>query len=534
MSGFAGMLRLAWRRNWVFYTCWVIGLAVLMPATVTKYHDLVPDGVDGQLMLASLGGNPTMRAILGPPFDLGTPGGFTFWRVGTFVAAAAAMMAALGVIRATRAEEEEGRVELVRSGAVSRAVPLAAGIVLSLAACLATGVLIALFLMAAKTPAAGSWASGLAIALTGTMFTGVAAVLAQVFPSARTARVWSLGIVLGGLYLLRAMVDGSGSNATLDAIRWAMPLDWAALARPYAGERWWVLLLPLAVTAVLVTLAFRLEAVRDHGAGLKAASQGAGEAAPYLSGAVGLSWRLQRVGVIGWTVGILVSAIGMGSMSTSLDQIFEGQDQITDMLRKMGGGAGAIRDAFFIAMLGIMATIVTLAGVMVLSRLRAEEGGGRTEVMLATATSRWRNALSTLVPAVLLPVLLLVVTGALMPVAQAAKEGSSSLIGTVTVASLVLLPGIVLLMGLAMLLVGLLPRWYGIVWAILGWSILVSWILPLFNPPDWLLRLQPWGFLPHLPVDPMRWGAFSIELALGLGMMALGLVAYRRRDIAGR
>ncbi len=81
---------------------------------------------------------------------------------------------------------------------------------------------------------------------------------------------------------------------------------------------------------------------------------------------------------------------------------------------------------------------------------------------------------------------------------------------------------------------GLLPRWYGIVWPVLGSSILVSWILPLFNPPDWLLRLQPSGFLPHLPTDPMRWGTFTLELALGLGMMALGLVAYRRRDIAGR
>jgi len=32
----------------------------------------------------------------------------------------------------------------------------------------------------------------------------------------------------------------------------------------------------------------------------------------------------------------------------------------------------------------------------------------------------------------------------------------------------------------------------------------------------------------------MRWGAFSIELGAGLAMVALGLVGYRRRDIAGR
>lgn len=534
MTGFGPVLRLAWRRNWVFYTWWVICLSVLMPATVSKYHDLIPDGADGALMLAQLATNPTMRALLGPPYDLGTAGGFTFWRVGTFVAAAAAMMAALGVIRATRAEEEAGRVELVRAGAVSRTVPLAAGIALSLAACLTTGVLIAVLLLAANTPAAGAWASGLGIALTGAMFTGVGAVFAQVFPSARTARVWSLGIALGGLYLARAMVDGGGSSSTLDAWRWAMPLDWAALARPYAGERWWVLLLPLAVTVVLVALAFWLEAIRDHGAGIMAESLGAGAAAPYLSGAIGLSWRLQRVSMIGWTVGILLSAVGMGSLSTSLDQMFDGQEQIVEMLRKMGGGTSEIRDAFFVAMLGIMATVITVSGVMALSRLRAEEVDGRAEVMLATATSRWRYALSTLVPAVVLPVVLLVATGALMPVAQAVSEGSGSIVGAVTQGALALIPGIIVVMGLAMLLIGVVPRLYGIVWALLGWSMIASWIMPLFDLPDWVSKLHPWGYLPHLPSEPMHWVAFTVELVAGLAMMGLGLLGYRRRDIAGR
>ena len=40
-----------------------------------------------------------MRAMLGPPLDLMSAGGFTMWRVGTFVAGAAATMGALGVIR---------------------------------------------------------------------------------------------------------------------------------------------------------------------------------------------------------------------------------------------------------------------------------------------------------------------------------------------------------------------------------------------------------------------------------------------------
>jgi ABC-2 type transport system permease protein len=534
MTGFGSAWRLAFRRNRMFYLWWILGLSVLMPLTVTKYHDLVPAGESGQLVLAQLAGNPTMLALLGPAFDLGNAGGFTFWRVGTFTAAAVAMMAALGVIRATRAEEEEGRAELIRAGATSRSVPLAAGVALGLAACLVLGLASALMMLAATPGVAGAVATGLGLALTGTMFVGVAAVWAQVFPSARTARVWSLGIVLGGLYLARAMVDASPASATVDAWRWAMPLDWAALARPYASERWWVFLLPLAVTVLLVTLAFWLESVRDLGAGLRASTGGASTASPALSGSAGLSWRLLRVSIIGWTVGILVTAVGMGSMSLSVDSMFSDQPQIAEMMRKLSGGTQAIHDAFFIAMLSIVATIVTMAGVMLLSRLRSEESDGHAEVMLATSTTRWRYALSTLVPAILLPVVLLVLTGASMPILQAMSDGSASLIVTLTKAALVLTPGILLVLGFAMLLVGWKPRWYGLAWAVIGWSMLASWVFALFNPPDWLLKLQPWGWLPHLPSDPMRWGAFSIELALGLAMLALGLVGYRRRDIAGR
>ena len=151
MTGFGAAFRLAFRRSRMFYLWWTLGLSVILPMTVTKYHDLVPEGQSGQLVLAQLSGNPTMRAMLGPAFDLGNAGGFTFWRVGTFIAAAVGMMAALGVIRATRAEEEEGRTELVRSGAVSPSAPLAAGVVLGLIASVAVGLLSAVMMMAATT-----------------------------------------------------------------------------------------------------------------------------------------------------------------------------------------------------------------------------------------------------------------------------------------------------------------------------------------------------------------------------------------------
>lgn len=122
LTGLGALVRLTARRNRWFYLAWVLGLAAVVPATATAYETIIdPDNAD--LLIATMSGNPTMRAMLGPPTDLGTAGGFTVWRVGTFIATMAGLMAVLGVVRSTRAEEEEGRVELLRSGVVGRHSP---------------------------------------------------------------------------------------------------------------------------------------------------------------------------------------------------------------------------------------------------------------------------------------------------------------------------------------------------------------------------------------------------------------------------
>lgn len=531
MTGFGAVLRLAWRRSRVFYIAWVLGLVGLMPATVTKYHEIVPEGVNAQAMMTMLGASPTMRAIVGPPYDLMTAGGFTFWRVGTFTAAAVAMMAALGVIRATRAEEEEGRSELILAGVVGRHVPLAAALLLAGLACLVIGGLTTVSMVAVGTPVAGSIASGLGLCLTGTMFAGVAAVFAQLFESARTARGWTLGIALGGGYLARAIIDGTGEGSVVEPLQWAMPLEWAALVRPYANERWWVFALPVATTAALVGLAFWLQSRRDHGAGLAPAKPGRASAPGYLGNVWGLAWRLQRGSIIGWTVGVLVSAVGMGSLASTVGSLVEGNTQIAEMFRKMGGNASDLKTAFFSAMLAIMATVIGVAALAILGRLRSEETRGGAELLLSTATSRWTYAASHLWLALVAPSALLALTGALMPSLDAAATGDATMMGQFAGAAFVFVAGIVLVVGIAMVALGWAPGAFGIAWGVLGWSLFVSWIGPLFDLPDWVLKAHPWGYLPHLPTDDLAWTPVLVETGVGLALIVLGLVGYRRRNI---
>jgi ABC-2 type transport system permease protein len=480
-------------------------------------------------MLDALGNNPTMRAMLGVPFDLGTPGGFAMWRVGTFTAAAAAMMTALAVIRATRAEEEEGRIELLRAGALGRHAPLAAAVLLSLIGSSLLGALIACSLIALDTPVAGSIAAGIGITLTAAVFVGVGAICAQVFESARTARYWALGIVLGGLYLLRGAFDAV-PGGRLANLNWAIPLEWASLARPYAGERWWVFTLPAGLTLVLVALAFRLEGRRDHGAGLRPARPGRSDAAGWLRNSDSLAWRLLRGSIIGWTVSIVISALAIGSLACSLESFVGSNPAVAEMLAKMGG-SGVLRDAFYLAMLGVLGTVLAVAVLTFLTRLSSEETHGRAEVMLATDTGRLRLAAGYLIWAIVVPSGLFVALGALMPVPQAAADGSWAMIATFTRAALALLPGLWLVAGLAMALIGWAPRLLGAAWALLGWTMFCTWIAVLFDLPTWLINLQPWGHLPKLPAQPMDWTAFLAQTALALTLLGLGLVGYRRRDL---
>lgn len=190
--------------------------------------------------------------------------------------------------------------------------------------------------------------------------------------------------------------------------------------------------------------------------------------------------------------------------------------------------------AFQTAMLGIMTTVISLAGVSMIARLRGEETEGRAEAMLATATSRPRLLASHLLPALALTGLLLPISGVLLPLWQAVHDGSARLPWQLLGAAAAFLPGMLLVIGLATALLALWPRGLWIAWALVGWTALTTWLLPLADAPGWLIRLQPWGHLPHLPTDPMNWTPVLLETAIGTVLLAVGLIGYRRRDVAGR
>ena len=529
MNGLGTLVRLALRRNRWFYLAWILGMAVVVPATAAAYETIVGAlATTGALDL--LAENPTMRAMLGPPYDLTSAGPFTVWRVGTFMATVAGIMAVLGVVRVTRADEEEGRTELLRSGVVGRHAPLTAAVVVGLLACAALGLLIAVSMVAVGEPVAGSIAYGLGSALVPAVFVGVGAVAAQTTSSARAARGLGLA-VLGAAYLLRAVADAAEDGSRTRALAWLSPLEWMALVHPYDGERWWVLLLPAALTVLLVAAAFALEGRRDHGAGLWTVRPGGDRAAPALLSVGGLVWRLQRGSLVGWFVGLAVFALGMGSLSGSFDTMLERIPRLEVMLRRLGQGADTLVDAFFVAMLGIVAVLAGVLAVQLWQRLAAEERRGHAELILGTAATRTRLATAYLLLAAVGSTVLFAAFGALLGLPETLAQGDPGpMLGSLR-GALVLVPGALLVLGLAVLLHGWAPRLSWLVWVVVGWSLFMVWVGSILGLPDWLVRLTPWEVLPALPVEEMDWTPVLAITVAALALMALGLWGYRRRDL---
>lgn len=529
LAGAGQLLRLALRRNRWFYLSWVLAISALTPLTAAAYETIVTPA-NAPLLITTMENNPSMRALLGPPTDLSTPGGFTVWRVGTFVVATGAVMAALGVVRSTRAEEEDGRTELLRSTVVGRHTPLLAGVLAALVACLALAVLIAVAMVAVGEPVGGSLALGLGTGLASAVFAGVAAVAAQLTASARGARAVALW-TLAAAYIVRAVADGASAQDPVHRLGWASPVQWMALSRPYADERWWVLLLPAALTLLLVGGALALEARRDHGAGLWSTRAGRSGAAATLGSPLGLSWRLLRGSLLGWTIGMVLFALGMGSISTGFGDVVEGTPQLAAIIERLGGGAQQLSEAFYVALISMVAIVMGIFAVQLLQRVQGEEQSGQAELVLSAAVPRTRLLGSYLLWAAVVPVLLLTLVGVVMTLNQAATENDWGWPVRLAAGALALAPGGLVLLGLAVLLHGWAPRLSWLVWAVVGWSLAVVWVGAALGLPGWVTDLTPWAALPQLPVEEMAWLPVLLTLALAAALTLAGVAGYRRRDL---
>jgi ABC-2 type transport system permease protein len=529
-DGFVGtgaLLRLALRRDRIFASVWVLVFVAMAAGSASASQSLFTTLESRVRAAAAVNDNPATLALYGRVFDPTSLGAVSMFKLGAMGAALVALVAIFMVVRHTRAEEETGRLELIGATVVGRYAALTAALLMAVATTLVLAVLTALSLVGAGLPASGAVAFGLSWAGAGIAFAAVGAVAAQVTQSARTAN--GLGAaVLAAAYLLRAAGDASGVD-TSTWLSWLSPIGWAQQVRPFAGDHWWVLAY-LLVFAVLVSVAaYALVSRRDHDAGLFPQRPGRAAATARLRSPLALAIRLHRGGLTGWTVGVALGGLVMGSIASQVGE-FVDTPQARDMVLRLGGARG-LTDAFLSAEMAILALVVSAYGISAAMRLRQEETVGRAEPLLATGVGRLRWAWSHVAVALLGTTALLAVVGLFAGFAHGASTGNMAEIGRVLVAALAQLPAVWVLTGITVAVFGLAP---GLIMA--GWGALVAFLVlgqlgSVLGLPQWMMDLSPFTHSPKLPGGELTATPLITLTAIAAVLVAVGLSAFRRRDI---
>jgi ABC-2 type transport system permease protein len=524
------LTRLALRRDFVMLPSCVVGIAALLAITARDLTLLYPSASTRLAVAESAGANPALRLLLGR-LDGTSVGAFLTARWSVWGAALAVLLTIFIVVRHTRADEEAGRLELVGSAAVGRQAPLTAALFPAVTANIAIAVLTCWWLPAQELPLAGSAALALSIGGCGLVFAGLAAVGAQLAGTARGARAMVIG-ALGIAFALRGVGDAGPHG--LSWLSWASPLGWVELTRAFGagGERWWVLALPLATFAVLVTAAFALAARRDHSAALLPSLPGRPSATGLLRGPFGLAWRLQWGPLAAWLAGYVFVFAAFGAAASGVGSILGASFRLRHYLLRIGYQA-TIVDSF-------MSTLMLLAGVAAAAyataavlRLRTEETGNLADPVLATAAGRIRWGLSHISVAVAGGGLLLADAGLSAGLGYGILTGSvSTQVPRLLGAALGKFPAVLVLAALATALVGLLP-WESVaaVWTAVALTAVITVFGAALQWPAWLTDISPFTQTPKLPggtvsAQPLLW-LCSIAVVLGVA----GLIGLRRRDI---
>lgn len=526
LAGTGTLLRMAMRRDRMMLPLTILTFVAVAASSARATVDIYPTEASRASAARLINATPALVAMYGRIYDVTSLGAVSMLKLIGLGTAFVAVFTMLVVIRHTRADEEVGRTELAASGAVGRYAALAAALLVATSSALIVGVLSAGGLMAVGLPAAGSVAFGASWACAGLVFAGAAAVCAQLSSSARTAR----GLVATALviaYVIRAAGDTAGPGGRW--ISWLSPIGWAQQIRPFAGDRWAVMLLLLAATAVLVTGAGVLVKRRDLGSGLLQDRPGLARARR-LATPLALAWRLDRPALLGWAIGFLLLGVVLGSIVSNVADMATSPEARRFLLRL--GGVPELTNAFLSAELGFVALFATVFGISTVLRLRTEEATGRAEELLATRTSRFRLAASHAVIAVVGTTVLTVAVGLGAGFAHASSAGNGGMVGQDLAAALVRLPAVWVLVALSLAVYGLAGRWVSVTWGVLVGCLVVGQFGDLMNLPQWTQDLSPYTHVPQLPGGALDVAGMVTLVGVAAALGAIGLAAFRRRDLA--
>jgi ABC-2 type transport system permease protein len=356
------------------------------------------------------------------------------------------------------------------------------------------------------------------------LFLAVGALTSQLAATRRQANGLAAA-VFAIAYLIRVVAD---AGIGLDWLRWLSPLGWVENARPLTDPQPLTLLAVLLLTGGLVAGTLVLADRRDVSAGVLRARRPVAAATRWLNSPGGLVLRLEGWVVVSWVAGLGALAVIFGVVARAA---VEGNfaSTVGETVDRLGGyGSGA--EAWIGYEFLYLAALLAFAVASQIASLRGEEADGHLDNLLARQVSRQRWLLGRL------GLGLILILGSGLAVALGGWAGvvgqGISLPAMLEAGLNVAVPGLFVL-GVGALLYGVAPRAAApVLYLLILWSFLVEIIGSSVTSNHWLLDTAILTHLGPVPAASPRWTAVATLTAGALLTTAVGLAAFRRRDLA--
>ncbi|MBW4030155.1 MAG: hypothetical protein HIU57_05685 [Acidobacteria bacterium] len=486
-------------------------------------------GALGMLALMPLVKNPAIAAMYGRVDTLDTGGIFVVWKMGAFLLLMVAVWAALSATRLTRAHEDDGSWDVLVIGRRERASVLRTTIVVLAEAVVVVAVVSFLVLLAGAQDVTGSAYFALGVTATGWSGAAVGLVAAQFVAPRRSASQGALAVIVLAFFV-RMVADATLANEWLRDLTFFGWVEKIGAFQHLDPLALWPALAGPALAAGAVTV---LQRHRDVGGALWTHPDSAPPRPRLLGSSWSFAWRERASVWRWWTLALALFGGILGYLTHALVSLAATDPGYVALLDRFGYGA-MVTGVGFVALTTVALSVAFTYLVFTwIASAASDEIRGRLDVALGTGPRRLTWLASVVMSAILAVAVAVTATTVAMWLGVRIS-GTPMSLGTVAQATLSSLGLVPFFVGVALLLVGAVPRAAFTVGSVL---IVVAYVVQALGPilkwPTWSLAIDPFHYLRAVPVQPVDVAGLAWVSLVGVGIGALGLRRYVRRDIVG-
>lgn len=510
---------------------WLTG--IMMGAQGAAYVTAYPDQHSRDIFVASLKSMPAVGFMSGEIEDALTPASYSIYKSIALTTIIVSVWSLLVVTRLLRGQEEDGKLEPLLTGAVSRR-SVTVHTLIGFGYSFAIAFILAWIMIAGlgALPNVGLSAGSAGLLTLGVFLPGIFFATVGIL-SSQLAITRGRAVAYGLVPLLFLFMIRGAANSIVDwnwLKQWS-PFGWTDLLNPvrHPAPEW---IIPTAILAPLfIVTGIYLVGKRDFGSSILPQSTIARSRFFLLGSSLTLAIRQNIVTFLAWAAGTLAYAGLLASVAKVGADALKSSPSFGAVLAKLGGNYDDIVIAFlgfgglFTALILLVMTAANIGG------LRAQESKGYLDNFFVQPVRRSQWLLGRVAIIIGMTGIISLLTGYLIwQIATA--QGVMINLAIMLQNAVALMGTVILLVGIGTLLFGILPRIASIgLFVIIIWAFVVDVLKSLLSLDDWVDKTSLLHYVSFAPTKSPDWSTFWWLVSIGCILIAVGIWQFTRRDI---